>query len=87
MRRKKRELEAEIARHQRRMDAITLKDAERKKTVQARQAKAKAKKLEAEHKAGMLKKILDTLEAKLSNELKGYSALKMKKDRELDEKF
>jgi len=35
----------------------------------------------------MLKKILETLEAKLQGELKGYSELKLLKDRELDQKF
>jgi len=35
----------------------------------------------------MLKKILETLETKLQTELKGYSAIKLVKDRELDQKF
>jgi hypothetical protein len=35
----------------------------------------------------MLKKILETLETKLQGELKGYSELKLLKDRELDQKF
>ena len=35
----------------------------------------------------MLKKILETLETKLQAELKGYSAVKVLKDRELDQKF
>ena len=35
----------------------------------------------------MLKRILETLETKLQGELKGYSELKLLKDRELDQKF